>query len=164
MRPPVKLIFPSVKLVYVSDGFHGNSHGHLHYKVGSRGVGRLEPQYNVRSLDLDFNNWNTRMLEELLSSLPLLVELKIKGCAQTINWYFVHIWDRMLQNLKALQRVSIDIYDAYPAEIRQNRLRRFHEAVEHEFEICKRINLTLETRTKQPGRGWFQISASLNMD
>ncbi len=102
------MIIPSVKLVYVSNGFHGNYHGHLHYKVGSSEVGRLEPQCNVHSLDLDFNNWHVFMLEKLLSSLPLLVALKIKGCTQTVDWYFLLIWDRMLQNLKALQRVVID--------------------------------------------------------
>ncbi len=91
MRPPVKLIILSVKLVYVSNGFHGNYHGHLHYKVGSSGVGRLEPQCNVRSLNLDFNNWHVFMIEKVLPSLPLLIELKVKGCAQTVSWFFAII-------------------------------------------------------------------------
>ncbi len=103
------------------------------------------------------------MLEKLLSSLPLLIELKIKGWAQTVIWYFVLIWNRMLQNVNALQPVSIDIYVVYPSRIRLRRIQRFNDAVEQQHEICKRINLTLGTRTKQLGRGWFQIGASLRL-
>jgi hypothetical protein len=148
----------------MSNGIHGKNCGYLQCKLGSEGIGKLEPLYNIRSLDLDFNNWRVFMLEELLSSLPSLVELKIKGLAQTVNWYFPFNWERMLQNLKALQRVSIDIENFYPAEIPQNRLRRFKDAVEQEFNICKRINLTLAISNKYLRRGWFQISASLNMN
>jgi len=153
-----------VKLVYISNSIHGKNCGYLQCKLGSGGVGKLEPLYNIRSLDLDFNNWRAFMLEELLSSLPSLVELKIKGLSQTVNWYFPFIWERMLQNLKALQRVSINIHNFYPVEIPQNRLRRFKDAVEQECNVCKRINLTLAISDKYPRRGWFRIRASLNMD
>jgi hypothetical protein len=104
------------------------------------------------------------MLDDLLTFLPLLVELKIKGCAQTPHWYFPIIWERMVQNLKALQRVSIDIDNCYPAEKPENRLRRFNDSVAQQFDTCKRINLTLAISNKNRRRGWFHISASLNMN
>lgn len=148
----------------MSNGIHGKNCGYLQCKLGSEGIGKLEPLYNIRSLDLDFNNWHASILEELLSSLPSLVELKIKGLSQSANWYFPFIWERMLQNLKALQRVSIDIENFYPAEIPEDRLRSFKDAVEQEFNVCKRINLTLAISNKYLRRGWFQISASLNMN
>jgi hypothetical protein len=132
--------------------------------LGSEGIRLLKLPYNIRSLDLDFNNWRMFMLEEFLTFLPLLVELKIKGCAQTIHWYFPIIWERMLQNLKALQRVSIDIDNCYPAEKPESRLRRFNDSVAQEFDICKRINLTLAISNENRRRGWFHITASLNMN
>ena len=77
--PPVKLAFPSVKLVHLSDDFHGKKIRQLRYKTGNGGCVRIEPHYHVRCLDLDFNNWRVQTLIDLLSSLPLLVELTITG-------------------------------------------------------------------------------------
>ena len=161
IRSSVNLFSRLVKLVYISNGIHGKNCGYFQCKLGSEGIGKLEPLYNIRSLDLDFNNWRVFMLEELLFSLPSLVELKIKGFAQTVNWYFPFNWERMLQNLKALQRVFIDIYNCYPAEIPQNRLRRFKNAVEQECNLCKRINLMLGISDKGPRWGYFQDSTTL---
>ncbi len=159
-RPTSRL----VKLVYVSNGNHGERCAHLQCQWGSEGIQLLKLPYNIRSLDLDFNNWRICMLDNLLTFFPLLVELKIKGCAQTFHWYFPIIWERMLQNLKALQRVSIDIDNFYPAEKPENRLRRFNDSVAQQFDICKRINLKLAINNKNRRRGWFHISASLNMN
>jgi hypothetical protein len=163
---PVKLIFPSIKFVYVSNGFHGDHPHHIRYKVGNGVPIRIAPQYHVRSLDLDFNNWRVYLLEELLGSLPLLVRLKVKGCGQTYGWFIVPIWDKMLQNLKALQQTDIDIYICHPAEEErtQERIRIFNETVAQKTETCKRINLTLGIRNKHPGCGCFQFSASFNMN
>jgi hypothetical protein len=138
--------------------------GHFQCKLGSEGIPLLKLPYNIRSLDLDFNNWRMFMLEKFLTFLPLLIRLKIKGMAQTIHWYFPIIWEGMLQNLKALQRVSIDIENFYPAENPENRLRRFNNSVAQNFNICKRINLTLAKSNKYLRCGWFHISASLNMN
>jgi hypothetical protein len=148
----------------VSNGNHGERCGYLQYKLGYEGIQLLKLPYNICSLNLDFNNWRICMLDDLLTFLPLLVELKIKGCAQTFHWYFPIIWERMLQNLKALQRVSIDIDNFYPAEKPENRLRRFNDSVAQQFDICKRINLKLAINNKNRRRGWFHISASLNMN
>lgn len=161
---PVKLIFPSAKFVHVSDDFHGQKVRQLRYKVGNSVPVRIEPHYHVRCLNLDFNNWRVYLLVELLPSVPLLVELKVKGCGQTAGWLSVTIWDQMLQNLKALQRVDIDIYIYWPIETYKEIIKDFNENAAKKIQTCKRINLTLGTRTKQPGRGCFQFRASLSMD
>ena len=132
----VKLIFPSIKFVYVSNGFHGNCSHHIRYKVGNSVPIHLTPQYHVRSLDLDFNNWGVYLLEDLLNSLPLLIKLKVKGCGQTCGWFNVPWWDTMLQNLKALQQVNIDIYICYPSGAgRKERIEKFNTAVAQKTEI-----------------------------
>ena len=114
----VKLIFPSIKFVYFSNGFHGNCPHH------------------VRSLNLDFNNWRVYLLEDLLDSLPLLIRLKVKGCGQTYGWFCVLRWDKMLQNLKALQQVNIDIYICDPSGAgRKERIEKFNTAVAQKTEI-----------------------------
>ena len=141
----VKLIFPSIKFVYFSNGFHGNCPHH------------------VRSLNLDFNNWRVYLLEDLLDSLPLLIRLKVKGCGQTYGWFCVLRWDKMLQNLKALQQVNIDIYICDPSGAgRKERIEKFNTAVAQKTETCKRINLILGIRNKQSGCGYFQFSALFN--
>ncbi len=160
--PSVKLIFPSVKLVHVSDDFHGRNIRQLSYKVGNGVPVRIQPQYHVRCLNLDFNNWGVYLLVELLPSVPLLVELKVKGCGQTGGWLYVNIWDQMLQNLKALQRVAIDIYICWPTDMKEKIIRDFNKNAAQKIQTCKRINLTLGH--KRPGWGCFQFSASLNMD
>ena len=141
----VKLIFPSIKFVYVSNGFHGNCPHH------------------VRSLDLDFNNWRVHLLEELLDSLPLLIKLKVKGYGQTPGWFSVPQWDKMLQNLKALQQVNIDIYICWPSGAgTKDRIEKFNTAVAQKTETCKRINLTLGMKNNRSG--CFQFSALLNIN
>lgn len=164
MRSSVKAVSRLFKLVYISNGIYGKNCGYLSCKLGHDGIGNIGPLHNIRSLDLDFNNWRISMLKELLTFLPSLVELKIKGVAQCVNWYFPIIWEGILKNLKALQRVFIDIDNFYPAEKPENRLRRFKDSVEQNFKVCKRINLTLEISNKRRGRCWFHISASLNMN
>jgi len=100
------------------------------------------------------------MLVELLPSLPLLIELKVKGCGQTPGWLRVNNWDRMLQNLKALQRVAIDIRICYPIETREEVIQNFNEKAAQKIQTCKRVNLTVGAR----GWGGFQFSASLKMN
>ena len=159
----VKLIFPSIKFVYVSNGFHDNCPHHVRYKVGNSVSIHLTPQYHVRSLDLDFNNWRVHLLEELLDSLPLLISLKVKGCGQTPGWFSVLRWDKMLQNLKALQQVNIDIYICYPSGAgTKDRIEKFNTAVAQKTETCKRINLTLGMKNNL--LGCFQFSALLNIN
>jgi hypothetical protein len=163
--PPVKLIFPTVKLVYVSDDFHSEKVRQLSYKKNYRQQERIEPHYHVRCLYLDFNNWRVQTLIDLLSSLPLLVELRITGCGQLGSWLWFHIWDRMLQKLKAFQRVDIDIFICHPISSRkQQKIQKFNKQVARAIQTCKRINLTLGIRNKKPGLGCFQLSASLSMD
>jgi hypothetical protein len=103
-------------------------------------------------------------LIDLLSSLPLLVELRITGCGQLGSWLWFHIWDRMLQKLKALQRVDIDIFIFHPISAKQEKIQKFNKQVSQAIQTCKRINLTLGIRNKKRGFGCFQLSASLNMD
>ena len=159
----VKLIFPSIKFVYVSNGFHGDCPHHIRYKVDNGVPIHLTPQYHVRSLDLDFNNWPVYLLEELFDSLPLLIRLKVKGCGQTRGWFIVSLWDKMLQNLKALQQVNIDIYICSPSGGRpQERIQEFNTAVAQKTETYKRINLTLGLKNQHTS--CFQFSALLNIN
>src|ERR1700722_2449012 len=164
---PVKLVFPSAKLVYVTCDFHGIKKDHLRYKLKNRMTLSLTPQYHVRHLDLDFKGWRLHSLVEFLSALPLLITLKIKGsccCNQTIGWIYINTWDQMLQNLKVLQRVAIDIYLAIPMSSKEKSAKTFNKLAAQKIQTCKRINLTVGPRTKQPGMGGVQISAALNMD
>lgn len=164
---PVKLVFPSVKLVYVTSDFPGEKIDHLRYKLNIRMTLSLTPQYHVRHIDLVVSNWKLSLLVELLSALPLLITLEIKGsscCNQTIDWLYINMWDQMLQNLKALQRAVIDICLAIPMTLNEKTVRTFNEIVAQKTQTCKRINLTAGRRIKKPGIGGIQISASLNMD
>ena len=78
------------------------------------------------------------LLEDLLNSLPLLIRLKVKGCGQTFGWFCVLRWDKMLQNLKALQQVNIDIYICYPSGAgRKERIEKFNTAVAQKTETNK---------------------------
>ncbi len=148
----------------MSDDFHGEKIHQLRYKRNCDQQEPIEPQYHVRCLDLDFNNWRVNTLIDLLSCLPLLVELKIVGCGQVGNWLWFHIWDRMLQKLKALQRATIDIYICHPISTVREKIQKFNGEVSQAIQTCKRINLTLGKRTQKRGYGCFQLSASLNMD
>jgi hypothetical protein len=112
---PVKLVFPSIKFVYVSNAFHGENIRQLYYKgdlvyCGPEPIDLDKPQYHVRFLGIALRSSNMCRLERLLSFLPLLIELKLKGrvCCSS-SWYVPGVWDEMLQNLKALQRVAIDL-------------------------------------------------------
>jgi len=72
--------------------------------------------------------------------LPLFIRLrlKVKGCGQTPGWLSVPLWDKMLQNLKALQQVNVDIYICYPLGARtQERIQEFNTAVVQKTETCK---------------------------
>jgi hypothetical protein len=163
-KAPVKLIVPSVKAVYVTYDFHGVTTDKLMYKVGNGVPIPITPQYHVRYLDLEFNGWRLRFLVDLLSYLPLLVTLKVKGCGSIYYWLSIGSWHPMLQNLKALQFVDIDIYTLMPFSLRMEMVKRFNEAAAQKIDTCKRINLTADRRTKRPDEGCIQISASLNMN
>ena len=159
---PVRLIFPSDKRIHVSNDFHGQNTDFLRYKVGNSEPVRITPQYHVRRLNLDFNNWMVYLLVDVLQSLPLLVSLEVKGCGQTGDWFCTDYWDRMLRNLKALRQVDIDIYICYPIGSTQERIQKLNDPVAQQTDTSKRINLILGIRHRQRGRGCFQFSASLN--
>ena len=156
-----RLIFPNIKFVYVSDDFHGEKIHQLRYKTYHHQQEPIEHQYHVRCLDLMFTNWCMDTLIDLLSCLPLLVELKIIGYGHLGGWLLFYKWDRMLQKLKALQRVTIDIYIYYPISTVLKKIQEFNEEVSQAVQTCKRINLTFGMINQIPG--WFQFSASLNM-
>ncbi len=167
---PVKLVFPSVKFVYVSNDFHGENIRQLHYKVGAAYCDHepihLEAQFHARFLDITLICSNMQKLERLLSFLPLLIELKRKGrvCCSP-RWYFPSVWEKVLQNLKALQRVAIDLEICYPKLIRQNLLQIVNDVIEQKFEACKRINMAVGTKPRAPGiLDFLHLTASLNMD
>ena len=59
----------------------------------------------------------------------------MQGCGQTYGWFIVPVWDKMFQNLKALQQVNIDIYICYPSGARtQERIEKFNTAVAQKTE------------------------------
>ena len=163
-KSSVKLIFPSIKVVYVTHDFHGVATNKLVYKLGKDVPIPIKPQYHVRYLNLEFSNWRIAFLVDLLSSLPLLVTLKIKGSGYIYYWLFIDTWHSMLQKLRALQFVDIDIYTLMPFIYRTEMVNRFNKAAVQKIDTCKRINLTAGRRTKAPGVGLIQISASLNMN
>ncbi|CAF2068814.1 unnamed protein product [Rotaria magnacalcarata] len=116
------------------------------------------------SLDMINESWKLNSLVKLLSAMPLLITLKVKGyscCNQAIGWLYIDAWDEMLQNLKALQQVDIDICLGIP--YRKNSAARFNEIAAQKIQTCKRINLTVGPRRKRKGLGLVQISASLSM-
>lgn len=81
IRSSRKLVSHSVKLVYMSNDIQGQNCAHLQCKLGNEGIEKLYLLYNIRALDLNFIHWRVFMLQNLLASLPSLVQLKIKGCA-----------------------------------------------------------------------------------
>ena len=124
-------------------------------------------QYDVRHLDLQFQCWKLQSLVKLLSAIPLLITLKIKGyscCNGIYGWFCIDVWDEMLQKLTALQGVDIDICLAIPFSSREKSAATFNRLAAEKVQTCKRINLTAERRTKNTGAGCVQISASCNMD
>jgi len=162
--PPVKLIFPSAKLIYVSGDFHGEKIDQLCYQVRNRTPLCIKPQYHVRYLDLKISCWRMKYLIDLLVALPLLVSLKITGSAYLYFWLHIDTWETMLQHLKALQYVNIDIYTGMPIAYRIEMVNRFNKMAAEKIDTCKRINLTAGERNRRPGVGLVQISASLNMN
>jgi hypothetical protein len=79
-----------------------------------------------------------RRLETLLFFLPLLIELKLEGrvCCSP-RWFFPGVWNEILQNLKALQRITIDLEIVYPKPIRRKLLKTVNNTIEQKFEACK---------------------------
>ncbi|CAF4190691.1 unnamed protein product [Rotaria magnacalcarata] len=111
------LTFRLVKMDCMTSDFHGVKIDHGCYKLHSRHYLPLRRQYHIRRLDLDFKQWRLHLLVEFLSAMPSLIALTIKGfccCNNIYFWIYVDRWDQMLQNLKALQRVAIEIYLALP--------------------------------------------------
>ncbi|CAF2520035.1 unnamed protein product [Rotaria sp. Silwood2] len=162
-----KLIFPFQK-VYIPDDPSDVNNGSPNFKFQDRKISlNFTRQYDVRHLDLQFQCWKLQSLVKILSAMPLLITLKIKGhccCNEVYGWLYLDDWDKMLQNLKALQQVDIDICLAIPFSLRQKSAATFNKLSAQKIQTCKRINLTAERRTKTPGSGCVQISASLNMD
>ncbi len=163
----IKLVFPFQKVFVPDDPPDGKSD-----RVGFMLQDRRIPldftrQYDVRHLDLQFQCWKLQSLVKLLSAMPLLITLKVKGyscCNEIYGWLCIDVWDEMLQKLKALQGVNIDICLAIRFSSRQRSAATFNTLAAEKFETCKRINLTAGERTKQPGVGCVQISALCNMD
>lgn len=124
-------------------------------------------QYDVRHLDLQFKCWKLQSLVKLLSAMPLLITLKVKGyscCNEIYGWLCINVWDEILQKLNALQEVDIDICLAIHFSLREKSAATFNKLAVQKIQTCKRINLTAGKRTQNPGAGCVQISASRNMD
>ncbi|CAF1278400.1 unnamed protein product [Adineta steineri] len=127
----------------------------------------ITKQYDVRHLTLQFNSWRLQSLVQLLSVMPSLIILNVKGrscCNDVYGWLYIGVWDEMLQKLKALEGVNIDICLSIPFRLREKFAAKFNEHAAEKFQTCKRINLKAERRTKDPGNGCVQISASYNMN
>ena len=162
-----KLVFPFQKVFVPDDPPDGISD-----PVGFIFQDRRIPldftrQYDVRHLDLQFQCWKLQSLVKLLSAMPLLITLKVKGyscCNEMYGWFCIDVWDEMLQKLTALQGVDIDICLAIPFSSREKSSATFNKLAAEKIQTCKRINLTAERRAKKPGAGCVQISASCNMD
>ncbi|CAM4975516.1 unnamed protein product [Rotaria socialis] len=150
------LTFRLVKMDCMTSDFHGVKIDHGCYKLHSRHYLPLRRQYHIRRLDLDFKQWRLHLLVEFLSAMPSLIALTIKGfccCNNIYFWIYVDRWDQMLQNLKALQRVAIEIYLALPIRLRKGCAKSFNESEAEKFETCKRINLVAGPRTKKNSCG-----------
>ncbi|CAF2955473.1 unnamed protein product [Rotaria sp. Silwood2] len=162
-----KLIFPFQK-VYIPDDPPDGKSDFLDYKFQDRRISLdFTRQYDVRHLDLQFQCWKLQSLVKILSAMPLLITLKVKDhscCNEIYGWLCIDVWDEMLQNLKALQRVDIDICLAIPFHLRQKTAARFNELSAQKIQTCKRISLIAGPRTRNSGLGCVQISASLSMD
>jgi hypothetical protein len=165
----LKLAFAAVQLVYVSSN-SSSLEVDFHRNIFNREISlSLTPQYHIRHLDLNFKSWKLHWLLELLSALPSLVTLKIRGffCYNCVfGWLDIDKWAQILQNLKALHRVDIviQICLALPFRLRRKIANRFNRLAAQKIETCKRINLTAGRRIKRPNAGGIGISASLNMN
>ncbi|CAF4075045.1 unnamed protein product [Rotaria sp. Silwood2] len=109
--------------VYIPDDPSDVNNGSPNFKFQDRKISlNFTRQYDVRHLDLQFQCWKLQSLVKILSAMPLLITLKIKGhccCNEVYGWLYLDDWDKMLQNLKALQQVDIDICLAIPFSLRQ---------------------------------------------
>ena len=74
-----KLIFRLLTLVYVPSNRPGEKTDNLPYRLNNRMSLACTPQYHIRHLDLDFKSWKLESLVQLLSTLPLLIALKVQG-------------------------------------------------------------------------------------
>jgi hypothetical protein len=163
----LKLVFSTDQLVYVISDSPGMETYHFRNRLSREMSLSLTAQYHVHHLDLNFKSWKLHLLAEFLSTLPLLITLKIKGfccCNHIIGWLNIDIWDQILQNLTKLQRVAIEICLAIPMRLREKSAQRFNESAAQKIQTCKRINLTAGRKIKKPNVGCVEISASLNMD
>ncbi len=156
-----------IHVIYVTSKFPDKEIDRLHDKLDNKILFSITPQYHIRHLDLDFRGWKLESLVELLSALPLLNLLKVKGfccCNYVYGWLCADIWDEMLQKLPALQQVHIDICLAIPMRLREKTAASFNNKAAERIQTCKRINLTAGRRTEGSHQGCVQISASLNMN
>ncbi len=163
----LKLVFAAVQLVYVTSNSSSLEMDDPRNRSNREITISLTPQYHIRHLDLNFKSWKLHLLAEFLSTLPLLITLKIKGfccCNHIIGWLNIDMWDQILQNLTKLQRVAIEICLAIPMRLREKSAQRFNESAAQKIQTCKRINLTAGRKIKKPNVGCVEISASLNMD
>jgi hypothetical protein len=163
----IKLAFHMIHVIYVTSKFPDKEIDRLHDKLDNKILFSITPQYHIRHLDLDFRGWKLESLVELLSALPLLNLLKVKGfccCNYVYGWLCADIWDEMLQKLPALQQVHIDICLAIPMRLREKTAASFNNKAAERIQTCKRIKLTAGRRTEGSHQGCVQISASLNMN
>jgi hypothetical protein len=163
----IKLIFRMIHVIYVTSNFPGKEIDHLHNKLDNKILLPITPQHHIRHLDFDFNGWKLESLVELLSALPLLIALKVKGfccCNFVYGWLHIDIWDEILQKLPALQQVDVDICLAIPMRQWKKSVATFNKMAAEKIQTCKRINLTARRRTKDRHKGAVEISASLNMN
>jgi hypothetical protein len=163
----LNLVFATVQLVYVTSNSSSLEMDDRHNRFNREITLSLTPEYHIRHLDLNFKNWKLHSLVEFLSTLPSLVTLQFKSfccCNYIYSWLNIDMWDQTLQNLNALHRIAIDIRLAIPMRLRNKSVNTFNQLAAQKIETCKRINLTVAWRIKQPNRGCLQISASLNMD
>ena len=125
----------------------------------------LTPQYHVRHFELEFKSWRMQSLVQCLSALPLLITLKIKGfcsyCIPTYGWLSASTWDQILQNLKALQRVNIDIAFGIPMRLKVKTSKGFNERVAQYTQTTKRINLAAVEKADPPYIRCVQLTALL---
>jgi hypothetical protein len=163
----IKLVFRMIRVIYVTSKFPDKEIDRLHEKLDNKILFSITPQHHIRHLDLDFRGWKLQSLVELLSALPLLNLLKVKGfscCNYVYDWLYIDLWDEILQKLSALQQVHIDICLAIPMRLWKKTATSFNNEAAEKIETCKRINLTAGQTTEKPHQGCVRISASLNMN
>ncbi|CAF1279407.1 unnamed protein product [Adineta steineri] len=159
--------FPYQKVFVPDDPPAGESDPFIFRSTNRRIPLEFTKQHDVCHLSLQFQCWKLQSLVQLLSVMPSLIILNVKGhscCNEIYGWLCINVWDEMLQKLKALEGVNIDICLSIPFRLREKLAAKFNEYAAEKFQTCKRINLKAERRTKDPGNGCVQISASYNMN